>query len=86
MYFLVVVPSYKSVSPVHRLAASLVFQARGDCAASGMLPAIAMRAVRRKLGRRVPSERRAANLRRSDNDGGGPFSKRRVSRAQPSAE
>src|SRR5579859_862368 len=77
-----VVPSYELVSPVHRL----VFQERGNYAASGMLPAIPMRIVRRKSGRRVPSERRTAHLRRSDTDGGGPFSKRRVSRAQPSAE
>ena len=80
------VPSYELVSPVHRLAASLVFQERGDRAASGMLPAIAMRCVQRKSGRRVPSERRTANLRRSDNDGGGPFPKRRGSLVQPSAE
>jgi hypothetical protein len=81
-----VVPSYESVPPVHRLAASLVFQERGNRAASGMLPAIAMRCVRRKVELRVPSERRAANLRQSDNDGGGSFPMHGVSRAQAGEE
>ena len=84
--FTMVVPSYEPVSPVHRLAASLMFQERGTRAASGMLPAITMRCVRGKAGHRVPAERRTAHLRRSDNDGEGPFPMHGVSRAQAGEE
>jgi hypothetical protein len=49
-----VVPSHELVPPVHRLAASPMFQERGNREATGMLPAIAMRCVRRKAAVECP--------------------------------
>lgn len=57
-----VVPSYESVPAVHRIGASLVFQESRSRAAAGMVHAIKMRCVRRKV-LLVSSERRTATLR-----------------------
>jgi len=57
-----VVPSYESVPAVHRIGARLVFQEGRSRAAAGMVHAIKMRCVRRKV-LLVSSERRTATLR-----------------------
>ena len=53
---------------------------------SGRVLANVLRYARRKTGHLVPFERRAANLRRFDNDGEGPSPMRAVSLALPGEE